>query len=62
MGDPGDADTELARDFRDFSRWTLYVGSRCDAKGKVQVCWQVKLLPAPQLLPESVGFGTTWAG
>ena len=30
-------------------------GSRCGAKGKVQVCRQVKLLPAPQLLPESAG-------
>ncbi len=28
-------------------------GSSCGAKGKVQASWQVKLLPAPQLLPES---------
>jgi hypothetical protein len=34
------------------------VGSRCGAKGKVQVCRQVKLLPAPQLLPESAGLDT----
>lgn len=34
------------------------VGSRCSAKGKVQVGRQVKLLPAPQLLPESVGLNT----
>jgi hypothetical protein len=37
------------------------VGSSCGAKGKVQVCGQVKLLPAPQLLPEKVGFDTAWA-
>ncbi len=28
-------------------------GSSCGAKGKVQAYRQVKLLPAPQLLPES---------
>jgi len=28
-----------------------------DAKGKVQVDRQVKLLPAPQLLPESMRIG-----
>jgi len=32
-------------------------GSSCAAKGKVQVDGQVKLLPAPQLLPESVRVG-----
>jgi hypothetical protein len=29
-------------------------GSSCGAKGKVQAFGQVKLLPAPQLLPESI--------
>ncbi len=29
-------------------------GSSCGAKGKVQAYGQVKLLPAPQLLPESI--------
>jgi hypothetical protein len=32
--------------------------SRCGAKGRVQVGRQVKLLPAPHLLPESAGFHT----
>ena len=32
-------------------------GSSCAAKGKVQVDRQVKLLPAPQLLPESMRVG-----
>ena len=34
------------------------MGSSCAAKGKVQVDGQVKLLPAPQLLPESIGLDT----
>jgi hypothetical protein len=38
-------------------------GSSCAAKGKVQVDRQVKLLPAPQLLPESMGLDTPkWVG
>lgn len=38
-------------------------GSSCAAKGKVQVDGQAKLLPAPQLLPESLGLGTPkWVG
>jgi len=33
-------------------------GSSCGAKGKVQVCGQVMILPAPQLLLEFGGQNT----
>jgi hypothetical protein len=57
-----DAHTSRMRISLELLRGILHVGSRCGAKGKVQVYRQVKLLPAPQLLPESAGLDTTWAG